>query len=178
MKNPGAYYQKFRSQRGFTLVESLISVSIFVIIAGACFSSLVAGIKIWDANDTHTELEQHLRKAMDWIKQDLTQAGSSSVTNVPADGNSYTTITFTKGSSVSGGAITWSSSTTQFILSGTNLTRLTGSQTDTIASSIQSMTFIRQAASPNIVAVTLNAQKGSGAGTMSSSTTFQVELRN
>ncbi len=179
----------FKGRQGLTLVEALVTVIIFSFILGICYMILISGSDSWETNSVRVELQQELRKAMDWITQDLRQAGSASIVNVPANGSAYTSITFRKAAGVSGGSITWDSSTTQYSLGGTGGTQLlrqVGSQTAAvIAQNIQSLQFSRQASSSNVVNVSLQAEKATlrgktltGKAPIQASMSLKIYLRN
>ncbi len=176
----------FKNHQGITLAEMLVTVIIFAFILGICYTLLISGSDSWETNSARVELQQELRKAMDWITQDLRQAGSASITNVPADGAAYTSITFRKAAGVSGGNLVWDTSTTRYFLTGTQLQRQVGALTaSVIAQNIQSVQFSRQASTSNIVTVSLQAEKKtprgknlSGKAAVQASMTLQIYLRN
>ena len=170
--------RKNKKSAGFTLVEALVTVIFFSLILGACYLILLAGTDSWQVNSVKIEIQQEARKAADWIKQDLIQSGASTITNVPADGNWYTTITFKTTTGASGGNIAWSSQTTQFLLSSNQLIRRTA--TDKVcAKDIQALQFRRQAASPSIVTVSVQTQKNTTKGlTLTMTSNFEVKMRN
>ena len=143
---------------------------------------LVSGSDSWQVNRVKIEVQQEVRKAIEAIKADLVQGGSSTIVGVPADGNWYTTITFKVPSGVSGGTIVWPSDTTQFLLSGTDsneLRRTVGATTKTLAHFIETLQFRRLASAPNIVEVNLKGEKATMRGKLISlNTSFKVKLRN
>ncbi|HBO96860.1 MAG TPA: hypothetical protein DE315_04040 [Candidatus Omnitrophica bacterium] len=153
----------FKNHQGVTLVELMVTVIIFAFILGICYSLLISGSDSWETNSARVELQQELRKAMDRMSQDLRQAGSASIVDVPADGNAYTSITFRKSAGVSGGNLVWDSSTTRYFLGGTGGTQLlrqVGAQTaSVIAQNIQSLQFSRQTSTANVVNVSIQTQK-------------------
>lgn len=170
-----------RNVPGFTLVELIVTVIIFSFILAISYMLLISGSDSWETNSTRIELQQELRKAMDWITQDLRQAGSASITDVPADGNPLPSITFRKSAGASGGNLVWDSNTTSFFLGGTDGTQLqrqVGVQTaSVIAQNIQSAQFSRQASTPNVVDVSLQAQKTTLRGkTLTGKTPIQASL--
>lgn len=171
-----------KSRDGFSLPEALITVVITVIIFAAFFIILISSSDTWQVNKVQIELQQELRKAMDWTTKELLQAGTSTITNVPADGNWYTSMTFKIPSGVSGGSVSWASDTTTFSLGGTggkDLLRTVGSQIDTIAQDIQTLQFRRQSTSPSIVEVNLLASKSTPKGkTLTNSLKFSMRMRN
>ena len=189
----------FKDYRGVTLVEVMTTVVIFSFILGICYALLISGSDSWETNSTRVELQQELRKAMDWITQDLRQAGSASIVDVPADGATYTSITFRKSAGVSGGNLVWDSSTTRYFLGGTGGTQMlrqVGAQTaSVIAQNIQSLQFNRQPNSiiyydgipveilnSNVVNVSLQTQKTTLRRKMLTGTapslTLKIYLRN
>jgi prepilin-type N-terminal cleavage/methylation domain-containing protein len=176
----------FKDHRGVTLVEVMTTVVIFSFILGICYTLLISGSDSWETNSTRVELQQELRKAMDWVSQDLRQAGSVSITDVPANGATYTSITFRKSAGVSGGNLVWDANTTRYFLGGTGGTQLlrqVGSQAATvIAQNIQSVQFSRQASTANVVSVSLQTQKTTLRRKMMAekapSLTLKIYLRN
>ncbi|MBI5024365.1 MAG: prepilin-type N-terminal cleavage/methylation domain-containing protein [Candidatus Omnitrophica bacterium] len=176
----------FKDHRGATLVEMMVTVIIFAFILGICYSLLISGSDSWETNSARVELQQELRKAMDWITQDLRQAGSASIVDVPADGATYTSITFRKSAGVSGGNLVWDASTTRYLLGGTGGTQLlrqVGSQAaSVIAQNIQSVQFSRQAGTANVASVSLQTQKTALRRKMLTGTapslTLKIYLRN
>lgn len=178
-----------KGRHGFTLVEMMVTVAIFSFILGICYALFICGSDSWEANSTRVELQQELRKAMDWMSQDLRQAGSASIVDVPATGGIFTSITFRKSAGVSGGNHVWDASTTRYFLGGTGGTQLlrqVGSQTaSVIAQNIQSAQFSRQTSASNIVDVSLQAQKTTlrgktlaGKTPIQASLTLKINLRN
>lgn len=171
------------ASQGFTTAEALVMVLIYSIISGACYVALLSGNTSWQVTSVQTELQQELRKGMDAMTEDLRQAGSSSITNVSADGLVYPTITFKICTGVSGGNITWSSDTVQYVLgTGANANRLlrnSGAQSKVIAQNIQTLQIVRNSGSPNIVEVSILARKNtSGSRLLSMNSSFSVKLRN
>ena len=165
---------------GFTLVESVVTIAIFSLIAAGIYATMVAGDNSWNLNSIQIEVQQELRKAMSGMKDDLMQSGSTAINDVPADGTWYTSITFYRSDGVSGGKILWNSDTTQFLLSGNQLQSIEGSTTKVIAQNIQSLQFRRLTSAPEMVEVTLQAQKSGlkGGGAVTDSLDFKVKLRN
>ena len=116
------------------------------------------------------------------MKYDLYQAGPSSIANVPADGNWYTTITFKIPTGVTNGSIAWDNNFIQFSRGGTNsieLRRTYAGVTKLLASNMSSLQFRRQVASPDVLEVSMAAQKQTvKQKTINYQLDFQVELRN
>ena len=165
--------------RGFTLSEILMAVLIFSVLAAACYTIMASSSSSWQVNRYRIEVQQELRKSQDWMVSDLRQSGANTVTDVPADGAWYNTITFRTSTGVTGGAATWSANTIQFSLSGSQLRRISGSTTRVLAQNITSFQIRRQAATPNLVEVSLQAQKSvPSAAAIAGNLSFKVQLRN
>ena len=168
-------------------METLVVMLIFSMVAGSLYATVAVGETSWQVNKTKIEVYQELRKAMDWMKYELQQAGDSSIVDVPADGVTCpcTVITFKIPDPVSpivAGDINWSANTIQFALGGadeTDLQRTEAGVTRTLATNIQSLTFTRQVASSNILEVSVQAQKDTVKGIpLTSQLDFEVQLRN
>ena len=110
-KNPG-------SLKGFTLIEVMVTVLIFAILAGAINMVLLVGQSSWHANRVQIEILQELRKAMSLMEDELRETAQQKITAGPtvADGSASTSITFYAATGASGGAITWNANTTQYFL--------------------------------------------------------------
>ena len=185
MKN---FYKNLRlapilqSNKGYTLIEALFAILLFSLIFGICMTILLTGSDFWQVNSTLIEVQQEMRKAEDWMKEDLVEAGATTISNVPADNNPYDTITFKVASGVSGGNVTWSSNSIRYVLGGTNLDelqRIEGLETKTLAHNIESLSFLRLSTTPNILKVSVGAQKTTPKGPQVSATiSFQVVIRN
>ncbi len=171
-----------KKNQGYSLVEVVAAAFLFSLMVGACLMIFLSGSDAWQVTSLSVQLQQERRKAMDWIKEDLVEAGSSTITDVPADDAWYNTITFQTPAGVSGESITWSTDTTQFALGGSNgdeIIRTVGSTTKTLAQNIQSLQFRRQSTNPSIVDVVINSQKSTTRGILVSNTSsFKVKLRN
>ncbi len=169
---------------GFSIAELLVTVVIFSIVSAGVYTTFLVGSRSWQTGRVTTELRQELRKAMDWMREDLRQSGGSSSISgsvVEGAGSPAASVTFQIASSVSGGNIVWSSDI-QYVIGGTNsdqLHRITGGVTRIIARDMQSLALSRAAAAPDIVDIVLVAQKNvPGGGTRSLSSTFSIMMRN
>jgi len=181
-RQTGIIRNRWSNRDGFSLVEVIITVLIFTVVIAAINTVLLVGDSSWQTNNVQVELQQELRKSMDWMKDDFRQTGSASIADVPADDTWYTTITFQKVDGISSGQISWSSDTTQFILGGTDnnqLQKIEGGTTSILAQNISEVQFRRQSSSPKVVEVALTAQKNTNKGdTMTATLDFKVKLRN
>lgn len=93
-KDKPCVYPFWRSRRnGFSLLEVLISVAIFLIIASAMFALLTSGKKAFDMGAAQIDVEQEARRALDYISKELRQSSDSKISGV-APGASGNTIIF------------------------------------------------------------------------------------
>ena len=170
------------NNKGVTLVEALVTVLLFTLLFGVAVAILLSSSDSWQLNSVQAELIQERRKAVEWMKLDLQQGGYTTITDVPADGNWYNTITFYTATGVSGGNVTWSADTVNFSSSGAPLYQLrktSGAAVKVIANNIQTLQFRRLAAAPNIVYVSITAQKNTLKGqALTATTSFEVKMRN
>lgn len=165
--------------RGFTLIESLVAVGIFVLLFGAVMLIFISSSDSWQVSHVQLQLQQELRRAMSRIKNDLSQGGVSTITDVLANGSWYSAITFKQTNGVSGGNISWPSDTTRYALVGTVLQRTIGTTTLTIGEDINSLQIRRQASTPRLIEVSLQAQKNTLKGRVVADTVnFFVQMRN
>lgn len=181
--------KKLKSCKGFSLIEVLVTLAIFTFIAGAINTTLLIGASSWQHNSVEVELQQDLRQAMFWMKNDIQQTGSASLdASIPinASGDSswttYTAITFQKVTGTTNGVVDWNSDTTQFVLSSNDLNRIEGSTTTLAAENIQSIQARRLFTSSDVVEIALQVQKKTLAGAQGRMITltldFKVQMRN
>jgi Tfp pilus assembly protein PilW len=168
------------SRAGFTLVEAMMAIVLFVMLFGATILVYISGTESWNANETALQVRQDLRRAITRISEDLRKAGTSSIVNVAAGGGPQATITFRTVTGIASGVATWSSNTTTYSVSGGHLLKQVGLGTPTTAATnISSVSFERESSTPDIVDVTIVGSKDSFKGRDFTVTgTFSVHLRN
>lgn len=167
---------------GFSLVEMLLTALIFFLTTTAFMLIILSGSSTWQINNMQLEVQQEIRKSMDWMKEDLFAAGVSTITNVPADGNWYSAISFKKSMGINNGNIIWSP-LIQFALGGTNsseLQRTLGAGgAKVIAHNLKTLQFRRHSTTPDLLEVSIKTEKTTSQGSKSTSTfNFKVKLRN
>lgn len=160
----------------------MVVILIFAFLAGGVYAIFGAGENFWLINKTRVELHQELRKALDYMINDLRQAGSSSIIDVPADGTWRSSIRFKTPAGVSGGTLTWNLTEIQFLIGGTNadeLRRVEGADVRVLAQNMQALQFRRLAATPNIIEISMQAQKETDKGfPVGYDLDFSIQLRN
>lgn len=166
---------------GFALIEAMMVLFIFVLLSGVMFTILATGRNAWEIGEVRIQLQQELRKGLDAIVEELRQASPDTITNVPADGRWYTTVTFRIPVDVVGGSIVWGNSI-QFLLGGLNgrqLLRRSGGTDSVLANNLIYLGVRRQTATPVIVEISLQGDKTTAKGNrVVSNLNFQVDLRN
>ena len=113
-------------RRGTTLIELIIVIVLFSILAGFISWTFVAGLKVWDSGINRTKAREDASLAMERMVRELGQA--SLITAAQVDG-----ITFVADVDDDG-----SNETITFDVSSNNLIRGVGSLSTILASNVQS----------------------------------------
>ncbi len=147
--------------KGLSLVELMVVLLLVAVIGSALFAVLSTGRTSWYSADTQISIQHELRKPMQQICDDLRQSSASKV-SLPADGNTYNSVTFFVSEGASGmGAINWSSNAITYTLSSGQVVRQVGADSRILANNITALSFSRLPASSGIVRINLTAQKQS-----------------
>lgn len=72
-------HKKTRYYSAFTLIEMMVAVFIFTIVAGACFAILNSGRIGLDVGNARIELQESIRKAAEDIVSEVSQSSQSSI---------------------------------------------------------------------------------------------------
>jgi len=173
-----------KNRKGFTLIEIAIVVFLFSTIFAALFSVLASAKNSLNAGESQVGVQQACRNGLDAMIKELRQAGVSTIPNVPADGINYNTITFQIPAVISATGITWSNSINYALggLNGRQLVRLESGNQKVMANNISALSFNRSAANPNVVNISITAQKNTFPGFTARQSAItlvsQVKLRN
>jgi len=173
-----------KNTKGFTLLEITIVVFLFSIISAAIFSVLATGRNSMSAGESQVGVQQACRNGLDSMIKELRQAGVSTITGVPANGTNYSSITFQIPAAIGATGITWSSSI-QYAIGGLNGAQLLKTQSGNqkvLANNISALSFNRSATNPNVVNISVTAQKNTFPGFTARQTVItlvsQVKVRN
>lgn len=171
-------------KRGFTLVEIIVVVFLFSIIFAAIFSVLATAKNSLSSGESQISVQQACRNGLDAMIKELRQGSISTIQDVPPDGVDYSAITFQIPLSIGASGITWSS-VIQYSLGGLNGSQLLRTQSGAqrvLGNNISAVSFSRSASDPNVVNISITAEKNTFPGfTARQSTitlTSQVKLRN
>lgn len=113
MTTNASTHRRARAERGFTLVELLISTAITTIILGTTIAAMMSAVRANDTAVLVTAMNNNLRTAMDLVNRDLLQVGqglpSTHVIEIPNAGGS----TAVRRPGPPGTNLTWALGTTQ-----------------------------------------------------------------
>ena len=170
------------NSKGFTLVEAMITVIFFSLIVGACFLLSKVGNESWQVNSVRIGLAQENRKALDWLMNELRQSGASTISNVPADGSWYNTISFKMATGITSGKASWGDEVT-YAIGGVNndqLIRTQSGQERVIAHDFNTIQFKRLPATPDIVEVAINVKRRTARANqeLDLGSNFKIKMRN
>jgi len=173
-----AILKKEKIARGFTFIELMVAIAIFLVVSGGIFTSFNAGIAIWENTNAFVDTATEARRAVDKAAWDLRQTNAGQIGGVPADGNWYNGITFRIPNSItSNGIVVWSANIA-YNVGGLNNAQLLRSN-QVVANNILSIRFRRSAVTPNIIDINVQSQKNTVRGyTVSAQASAQVRLRN
>ncbi len=169
-----------KNEKGYTLLEAMISVMLMGLIAILTLGAFNAGTRSWDVNYIQLRLNREVRMGLERMTRELRNSDLSRIVIPQAN-----TLQFLIPSSISAnGAITWSG-WWQYSLGGINGQQLLlqdisggGGTTTTIANGITNLQFVANA-NPSTVTITITAQGTTQYGTVASMTnTGTVQFRN
>jgi prepilin-type N-terminal cleavage/methylation domain-containing protein len=145
--------------RGFTLVETMMSVAIFVIMIAGISTTVVAGRSAWEVNQNSVNVQTQVRAALWNISKDLRQAGTSLSLTQSA---TAVTIAFTHPVD---GSVTYA--WTQDAVSGIgDVTRQTTTKTRIIARNISELSLVNNGTDVVITATATGTSATRKADTM------------
>jgi len=146
----------------------------------------------WQTRENQMTTSSELRRGIQSMARELAQTSSSQVTSPPADGNSYTSISFSVPEDRDGngtvlnaitGALEWSLNPITYNLVGVNggsqqLQRTQGGVVSPLAYGVTALSFRRQAATPSVLEMNVTVQRGAADGAQPVTLSTRVRLRN
>ena len=167
------------NNKGFSIIEVSVTFAIFAIMMTGLFMALSVGDSSWRSNFAKMSLQQDLRRAMEEMQFELREAGATSISNVPADGTWYSTISYQIPSGITSGDLVWDTDVITLSVTNNRLQRVKGLTTKVLANDVQSVQFRRQAATSNLLEIDVQGQKTTAAGlVVDYDLDFQIGLRN
>lgn len=200
---------------GMSFLELMVSMAIFSVIIASTFTAIFTGRLYWRVGTAQLDVQQQARQAISYMVKELRQTrngdgnvgGGSPVAileNLPADGNSYTSVTFripqdtdNNGTvlNVSGQIVDWSEKTTYCLVnnqiirqekdSASPLDCVCEALTDkckvkVLANNVNTLLFSRSAAAPALITIEVTARKNIKGATENIDfiLSSQVKLRN
>jgi prepilin-type N-terminal cleavage/methylation domain-containing protein len=173
--------KKYRmSLKGFSLVEIIVVLFIFLLILGAIFGLMSVGRKSWYIGNTQVQVQQEARRAVEKMAKELRQSATSKV-DISADDLWHNTVTFQVAQGLDGaGAIQWSDSIQYSLNNGQVIRNSTDGEAPVLANNALSLGFRRPSTAPNIIQINVETSKNAVlvGQTLTWSLTSQVRLRN
>jgi general secretion pathway protein J len=74
-----------RAERGFTLLEVLVAVTLLGLLMAALLGGVRLGVRAWEASDTRLDADARLTAVQDFLRERLTQARRSGAAAAGAD---------------------------------------------------------------------------------------------
>jgi len=170
--------------KGFSLIELIFAVSIFLIMILAIFAVMDVGRGAWFTADVTVELRQEIIKAFTTMEKELKETRPAEI-SVAIDSSSAS-LTFKIPQDIDGdgtilnsaGNIEWSNNVT-YALSGNSITRTSGGAPMVLANNIVSLQFSRPESPVNLLQIDIAAQKKAvNARMMSDTGQITVKMRN
>lgn len=145
---------------GLSLIESIVSIFIFSIILACVFSALASARNSWKSSSAQVSVQQEARRGMAAMIRELRQANLSAITDVPADGMNYNSITFQIPVTITATGTTWSNNIQYYIggLNGAQLLRTQDGSQRVMANNISSVVFNRPVSAPETINIGITTQ--------------------
>ena len=150
-----------RRQDGFTLVEMIVVSAIVTIVFLALFLLWDAGWSTLETAQAQAIVNQELRKGVDCLVSEVTEAGVSTIVGVPADDTWYGSLTFQTATDVVGGSTVWSADQIVYALGGTEnrqLLRMCGDAVRVVANNIESFAVRRLSTDPAMTEIAVRSK--------------------
>ena len=171
--------------KGFTLIEVLFGVAIFLILILAIFAVMNVGIGAWFTGDVSVELRQEIIRAFTAMEKELKETrpaqisltiGTSSPSltfKIPQDNNNDGTILDSFGN------IEWSGNITYALNGANEITRTASGVTSVLAHNVVNLQFSRPTSPVNLLQIDITARKVSAQGkTVQDAGQIMIKMRN
>ena len=151
--------------KGFTLLEILITTSIFLILTAVALSLMLTSNEAWFTGSTSIGLRQEIIKTLLTMEKELKETRASQ-TNLSI-GSTSSSLSFkipkiTNGSILdSSGNIIWSNSISYSVNANKQIIRNDSVNTTVLSNNVTALNFTRPTAMGNIFQINITAQKTS-----------------
>ncbi len=169
-----------RQAKGLSLTEIIVVIFLFSIMLAAIFTVLATARNSWKSGGSRLGVQQEARRGLNSLAKELRQARLSTITGVPNDGTTYSSINFQIPDSISAGGTTWST-IIQYSIGGLNNTQLLRTQDGNqrvLTNNVSSLGFSRSASMPDVLNISITVQKNTfpGLGAIQTSETLNTEV--
>lgn len=167
-----------RPVKGFSLIELMIVSAIFVFLLGVILGFINFGNMSWQIGSSKMTVNQELRRGMEAMGRDLSQAKASTISIPPGDSSNSMSFQMARDLN-NDGAISLSSGVLEglqpsdpyiaysmvFNAAGFNqLIKTSNGSTSVLANYLTGLQFTRDLSSQNIIYISLSGEKSSIAG--------------
>ena len=167
-----------RNEKGSTLLEMMVTLTVFSVLLFAAAGAFDASQESLDWNYRALSLQKELRKILLTMTQEMRESSPSSPNPITTGPNS---ITFQIPSSVSGNLVTGWTQITYGLGLNNMVTRAVNGQTTTLGNNVQALNFVYPVdpvTAPRTVQIQITGSQTTLKRTMTRTITGQVVLRN
>lgn len=171
--------------KGFTLIETIFAVTIFLLLTLAVFTMMYAGRGAWFTGDVSAQLRQDIIRAFTAMERGLKETrpsqislaiGASSPTltfRIPQDNDNDGTVLDSLGN------IEWSDNITYALNGANEITKTVSGVTSLLARNIINLQFTRPVSPVNLLQIDVTARKVSVQGrTIEDTGQIMIKMRN
>lgn len=151
------YYLR-RRKKGFTLLETIVSLSIFSMILVSLHALIHVGRGHISSAEVALETDHVLQTVFMKLRSEFRHLSPDAFIGFPADGQWANSISYQVPASLADSGVVWDANPVTLQLSGLDnnqITRMQNSISEILASEVDVMRFKRDSASPNIITVQL-----------------------
>jgi len=178
--------QTDKKMKGFTLMEVIFAVAIFLILVLAIFAVMNVGIGAWFSSDVSVQLRQEIIKAFTKMEKELKETRPAQISLTIGSSSPSLTFKIPQRDAFnhiildSSGSIVWSNNSIAYALNGANeITRTAQGVTSVLARNVVNLQFTRPTSPVNLLQIDITARKVSAARrTVQDSGQIMTKMRN
>ncbi len=171
--------------KGFTLIEILFGVGIFLILILAIFAVMNVGTGAWFIGDVSVQLRQEIIKAFTTMEKELKVTRPSQISLTSGNSSSSLTFKMPHDNNNDGiildsfGNIEWSGNITYELNGANEITRTASGVTSVLARNFVNLQFTRPTSPVNLLQIDITARKVSAQGrTVQDTGQIMIKMRN